>query len=213
VPLIKLTVFVDITQGGFVTGVLSREPVLLRQFGQADSIQWTITFVSVNPDAGYAAPYSALSATGLALKVAIGSPGQTPLCEEDSWAYGAPNGPNEVVGVLNLDTQAMRDQFTDPQVQYIEPWLEFQLQDADGVITPIHQQIFIFRQLLAPGTPPAPGPNQVFYDSSETDALYVKRIGKAGEGFFLQSADGTKSVFVYLDNDGSFHTDPATPAP
>jgi hypothetical protein len=210
VPLIKLTSFVDITEGRFVTGVLSREPVQLRQFGQEDKIQWSITFVEVNPDQGYSRPYTVLPVTGLALKVGIGFLAQTPLCEQDTWTYDATASPQVVRGVLDLDTDAMRNAFQ-PGVDLIEPYLEFQLTDADGKITPIHQIVQIFRELILDGSPSADQPNQTFYDASEMDALYVKRVGKAGEGFFMKSADGTQNVFVYLGDDGSMHYDPVNP--
>ena len=207
-PLIKLTSFVDVTRSGFVTGVLSREPVQIRHFGQQDRILWNVQFVELLPDAGYSKPYTILPVTGLALKVGIGFLEAALLCEQDVWIYDA--NTNFVQGVLDLDTQAMRDAFT-AGIDYIQPFLEFQLTDADGRITPIHEQIFIFRELLINGAPSANPPGQVFLDANELDALYVKRVGKPGEGRYISSPDGTKTVFEYLGDDGSMHYDPVTP--
>lgn len=210
-PLIKLTSFVDVTAGGFVTGVLSREPVFLRAFGQQDKILWSIQFVEKLPDLGYARPYLIVPVTGLDLAVGIGFLAETPLCQQDTWIYDATT--NFIRGVLDLDTTAMRAKFTDG-VNYITPLLEFQLTDADGRITPIHQELTVFREILISGDPTGDqvGLSQ-YLTASEMDALYVKRVGRAGEGRFIVSPDGTKSVFEYLGDDGSMHYDPVAPPP
>lgn len=208
-PLIKLTSFVDITAGGFVTGVLSQERVAMRALGQADKILWAIQFVEKLPDQGYVKPYTVVPVTGLSLSVGIGFVEAAPLCEQDTWTYDATS--NFVRGALDLDTASMRAAFTSG-VDLIQPVLEFQITDSDGRATPIHEQISVFRQILISGSP-GPGPaGATYYTSNQMDGLYVKRVGKAGEGRIIVSPDGTKAVFEYLGNDGSMHYDPVDPS-
>jgi hypothetical protein len=53
-------------------------------------------------------------------------------------------------------------------------------------------------------------PGDTALGALEAQRTYVRRIGAAGEGQEFTSPDGTKKVYMYLDNDGTMRYEPIT---
>ena len=147
-------------------------------------------------------PFAEISGTGLSLVVKIfASDGTTVLASQTSFTASG----NTLVGTLDLNTGAMATAIASGDIT--NAILEFEFEYTDGSTLTVQQRDFIiYEEFIIAGSPVAI-PNETYLTENASLSLFVKKVGAAGEGFYLTSPDGTKTIYCYVDNNGVLKTD------
>ena len=169
----------------------------LPAFKQEDILD--ISYSAVVPTGNILQPHSRLSLVGYSLTISIGPVG-APIAQQTSFTAADDN--YTLRGSLSLNTAgvaALADGTT--------TIFECQLSLGSTAVHRTHQNVSINKSVnIASALVPIAGDTAL--GRVEGDRLYMRKQGRAGEGFVLTSLDGLKSCICYLDNDGQFKADP-----
>lgn len=170
--------------------------IVLPDFHTEDTI--TLELYAQTRTAQYIAPlFERISLSGFSGYVSVGSASNV-LASQNS--FTATDDGYGLIGNLNLNTagiNALADGASST----------FEIRLFDGSSYYRGQWPVTIRRSVALSAAVVTLPSDTALGSLEAQRTYVKRIGAAGDGFYLTSPDGTKQVYCYLDNDGSFRTE------
>jgi hypothetical protein len=176
---------------------------------QGDTLSLEVSVVEDNPTAGIGR-VSYVSLGGYSLKIGIGAEPKgdgsiTPFALETSFTLNTEQ--IAFTGTLALTATALTTWLGTSASK--QGWLEVELYDtsASRYETVYGGPVQIRAQLLAVGSTVAL-PTDYALGAAQAAATYVRKVGAAGESIILTSANGTKQVLLYVDDDGSFHADP-----
>ena len=157
--------------------------------------------IRFSPTPGGGSPFAVINLQGYALTINIGSLGDV-NATQSSWTPSGDN--NKLSGVLDLNTVDMNN-LAEGTAQFFEIVL------TTATTRLVHRPFFIFRKAVSVpgGALPAPV-GDTGLGANQASQLYIPKRGVAGGGFTLVSADGLKTAFVYLDNNGDFQCNPVT---
>lgn len=144
--------------------------------------------------------YEELNLAGWSARVAIGTAASV-LAQQNIFTLDATS--KKLLGTLDLNTagiNALADR---------APNIYFELLFSDANGNPYRQRynVLIEKAVWTTGSIITP-PGDVALGELKADRLYLRKEGRAGEGFILTSADGTKQGFIYWHDDGSFRAEP-----
>lgn len=183
-------------------GAAGRLPDLFQSNTQA----WQITVV--DPPETSSGDYSKVDLAGQGLRMSIGgqptgtSGGPSPIALQDTWTWDGTN--KRFTGSIALNTTAVDDYLGTAAAK--PAWFELNLTDSGGRET-ILQISFTLRAVVDELATTVPTPTDQYYTKSEIIALFVKRLGSAGDTIVLTSPDGTQSRELGVNNDGSAQDD------
>lgn len=206
-----LNLFIETQSGTFVKSATDATPITLRDFVQGDSMLVTVTHLV--PTGLFAAPLSKLDFNGFALIMSLvggeGKPtgtsgGPVIIASNAVWTWDSVGV--RFSGTLNLNTAAVETFLGDLAVR--QTTLEIAVTDTSGNHLTYIQTTVNLRAEVNETAATSPDPSVHYLTATETAAMYVKKVGLAGESFSLTSPDGTKNVLCYCGNDGAFHADP-----
>lgn len=205
-------IFADLSSGYFRAGRNSlqatRQP--LGQAFSRNELLLRVYPLELNPSAALGSdPYSLVSVSGLSLVAAVLDPSDgTVLATNSTWTEDTSN--NTLTGKLDLDTSEMstfvgsnKSVLVDIEFRFSNSTLGEKTVSAKGSGTSGAQTIW--KQFNVTGSP-TPVPNETFLTEAASKALFVNKTGLAGEGFTLKSPDGTKTILVYCDDNGTLKT-------
>lgn len=187
-----LTILFDVTSQRFVQSLNNSGVYVLPPINQEDSL--AIDLMKVKRISYTTPPYFSLeSIANDALMIAIGSAGNV-LASQNVWTK---NGDNTVFsGVVALNTAGI-NALSDGATRIFEVRL------FDGSNYYRGQQTVTYHTSVALSGAIATVPGETALGKSEAAEIYMPYELPAGRGITLVSADGTKKVLRYLDNDGT----------
>jgi len=190
--------FFDTVNKKLVRSEVDASEVTLPPLNQEDGLEIDLTVL--RRISNYAPFFSKLNIAGYSLRVSIGTAG-VENAFQDTWS--TKNGDTTFTGELNLATAAI-SALANGTAQYLEITI------GNGTLyyrgqfpTKIMKSVYLAGALTEPAGDTALG-------KSEANRNYVRKSGRAGEGFTLMSEDGLKTVIIYLHNDGSVRMEPIT---
>lgn len=195
--VVNLTLIVNISRGYIQASTSNGTRVAAPSFTVGDQYPVRIAFVEQNGE-GPAATFSVLSPSSLGLKVGIGTRGGTPAVLQTTWT---PSG-NYLTGTLDCATAAFSSAVSAGTRLYFEVEVS-----ESGQPNTVYQVEATTRDQVCPTSATTPAPAEEFYTKTEANNTFAKKVGAAGDAITLTSADGTKQVILYVDNDGTFHAD------
>ena len=210
--MVTLRLFVDVDGKSLVSGV--NDPAEFRPptFYQGDTVSVEVTLLrrtAYYNSTVAGAPFERISIAPLSLRIGIGTPDAAvgsgaPVIYQNEFTkdttankFGGEMffSPSAVATLLGSATTATST-------------IEIEVGE-DGKYTTVYQgPITIAAELIEePTTASPPPPGDSYYTRAETNALFVKRDGGAGDVIILRSPDGSKICTLWLDNDGVLHQD------
>lgn len=188
----------DVARRIFVISANNEDEFLIGRLYQEDILQ--IEFDALKPTGNVFGPnrYEVLNLTGYALEICVALTPGTPLAVANTFTIDALG--QKLTGDLNLNTvgiSALGD-----RTQLI---LEVNL--SLGGKPHRTQQAVEYRKAACISGSLIPTPGDTALGSIAADRTYVRKAGRAGEGYTLMSPDGTKQCFCYMGDDGVFHAD------
>lgn len=146
--------------------------------------------------------FQRVNLAGYSLEISVAETPGTVLASQSSWDVSdAANG--VLSGTLPLNTTGINNLSDNTQIY-------FEIRLYDGAY--YYGKRFQTRVEKAVSTAGSPQPiaGDTALGSLEASRVYMRKEGRAGEGFILKSADGSKTAICYLDNDGSFRCEPVS---
>lgn len=203
-----LKLFLDITGKQLRAGPADRQVFQLPWIAQNDVIPIELFLIQATPEAGISSPFAYVTDSALSVKIGIVTPhpsAATVHCSADLTLVGGSN-PAKWTGVLSVGTLGS---LLTGAVTSATAKIEVQLYDASTGQTTTALQIDVALRAdgLKPATPPPVAPPDSYVTATQAGATFAKKIGDVGDTLTLTSADGTKRVILYVDNDGNFHAD------
>jgi hypothetical protein len=212
--LITLKLFVDIDAKTLTSGKSRTDSYTIPTLYQGDTVAlqiWLLKRTDYYNTPLLGSPYSAVALTGMSCRVGIGNP---------SAGTGSPTPPI-YQNTFTIQTDATGQYFNGEL--YISPSavasligtatsgtakLEIEINEGGKYATVFQGNVTLAAELIedAAATEP-PMPTDGYYTKAETNALFVPRSMGAGDGIQLVSPDGSKRMLLWLDNDGTLHTD------
>jgi len=168
--------------------------------GDTDQLEIWLLKPTATPTASQV--FDILDITGYTCRVTVGNPGDSPL---PALGTPTPDTNNEFFeGALAL-TSAEISAFV---ASTNETRVTLQIRVNDGVSwqTKFMGKVTLLKT-LDDNVTAAPAPVDQYYDQVTTDGLFLKKVGPAGEGLILTSPDGSKKVFIHVDDDGNLLED------
>lgn len=207
----KTPVFCDLSSGYFVAGrnSLQRTPVPLGQFFSQNKLNLEIYPLVQNPVALLNGdPFHQVDVSGLSVVFSIlDSTGATVLASQSTFTADVTR--QTLTGILDCNTANMVSAVTAGDAQVI---IEVRFTDSSTVSKNVRasgSSTIVRKQFNTSGSP-TPSGADVYLTDKQTLALFIPRVGAAGDSFSLRSPDGTKTMLLYLDNDGTFKTTPVS---
>lgn len=150
------------------------------------------------------ARYSLVNAGSYGLRVSVGATptgtagGPTPLALQNSFTWNASD--STFSGSLELNTAAIDSHIgtAASAVAYFEVNLTLA-----GNRTTVLQEAITLRAVVDEATTTAPTPTESYFTNNESLALFVKKVGNAGEVIVLKSPNGVYGREIGVADDGS----------
>jgi len=197
-----LSTFFELTNKQLAVSVQGPAGISLPTFAQEEIVTLDIGVIKQISTLGNQ-QFEQINPAGWSLALSVGQVAGSILAQQLTFTVDPVT--MKFVGTLDLNTAGITA-LTDRQTGV---YLEFLLTDSLGskyrkrFDAVVEKSIYLASSL-----------NPVVSDTAigrlEADRTYVKKQGAAGEGFILKSADGTKQIFVYCDDDGSLQSAPIT---
>jgi len=144
--------------------------------------------------------FQRVNLAGYSLTISIGS-ADAPLAQASSWVLY--DSDTLLTGTLDLQTAGI-NALSDGATSLFEIKLSSGTEPYRGQFTAI------IRKSVATSGALNPVVADTAIGVAEADRTYMRKSGRAGEGFTLKSEDGLQNVFCYLHNDGSVRWEPVT---
>jgi len=205
-----LKLFVHRATGSLVRSVERPEVFSLPALVQGDTISLEVSLVEDNPSAGIG-KVSLVSIAGYSLKVGVGQTplgngSVTPFALQTSWTTSSDG--LKFTGTLGLNTAELTTFLGSESSK--SAWFEIELRDtATGYYETVYGAAVTVRANLVTAGSTVAFPGDTALGSAEAAATYVRKVGGAGESIFLKSPDGTKTIQLYCDNNGTLQAVPA----
>ena len=201
-------VYCDLSRGVFIAGRKDRTETQY-PFGpkvfHKNTLNLQIFPLEVNPAAVTGGdPFTMVSTSGLSLVLSIySSDGSTLLATASS--FTEETGTGTLIGQLDLNTTEMGTAITSLEGSEVIIEARFVNPSGETNVSTTRKsgsQSKILKQLNATGAP-TPVPGETYVTLNELKALAVLKAGQPGETKTWISADGSKTLLQYLDNDGN----------
>lgn len=203
-----LRLYVDTARRALVVSDRSTQPAPRIGFTQGDTVTLVITLLEPNSSGGISSPYTKVSASGLTLRVGIGTitpaTGSTaPSIYQNSFTVDTTA--NTFTGTLYITPATVASLLGTNKTG--EGDFEIEVSESGNYSTVFSGAVTLYGELIeAAGAEPST-PGDTYMTAAECLATFVRKIGEPGAGYTLTSADGTKQCVVYLDNNGAVHQD------
>lgn len=210
--LIKRKLFVDVDGGQLVEGLNSPAATELPPFVQGDTIELSIYLLrrsSAYPvSLGGLSPFSKINPSGLSLRVGIGTPTSavgtgSPIVYQNSWSIDSTE--QCFVGTLYFTPSACATALG--SATSVGLTLEIEVAESGAYSTVLQAPVTLKAELIESTAPEVSQPQDEFYTKAQVNALFMPRAGEAGLQLVLKSPSGTKTCYIWLDNDGVLHQD------
>ena len=198
--VVNLTLYVNVTKGLLQASSTNGTRVDSPTFTVGDTYSVKVMLLEQQGD-GPASVFTVITPTSLGLKVGIGPLGGTPDVLQTSWTASG----SFLTGTLDCSTSDFNTAVNASET------LHFEIEASEsGQYSTVYQVQATYRKQVVPTSATTPTPAESFRTKADSDNTYVKKVGLAGESITLTSADGTRRVVLWVDNDGGFHADTAT---
>ncbi len=197
---------IDLQSGEPVIAVDNPAAAPLPPFVQGDTLNLRIFLLNRTSTYPVSTPYTLLNVAGIgALQVALGDKiGNATNYYTTQFTWTADTVNNCFTAALPMNTAAITTLIgANPSAS---TWLEVKYLVAGLPTTVLEKQITIQAAVIkAGGLPPLP-PGLTPLSAEYANATFLPR--QVQGAITLVSPDGTKKLALYIDNDGTFHTDP-----
>lgn len=204
-----LKLYVDVQNRRLVTSTRNSTVFVLPSFVQGDVMAVELYLLEPNTSGGLSSPLTLLTDTTYTVKIGIVTPHPTsPTAHSVLTLTADPDHANNGryygsfplgAGITSLLGSATSASAT----------FEIELSSAGDIDTPVQVACTVKAAGISSSTPDTAA-GDTYPTHAEANNTYVKKTGDAGAGFTLTSPDGTKSVYIWVDNDGVLHNDPIT---
>jgi hypothetical protein len=205
---LRLKLFNDITNRKLVVSPVKADGFPCPTVFQEDKINFEITFLEINPDGSYNAPFSILDPTGFSLTVKVGTiTGSAILAATSAFTAGV----SSLTGVLDLNTAEMVSAINAAgTANKITPVIEFELNDGACKITTYQQLITVNAELIKSGQPAGPLPITAYPTWDELTQRFVQfGLNPPGRNPIFVSPNGAHTREVGVDNSGDSIDNPS----
>ncbi len=193
-----LPINLDVARRKFIISANNEDEFLIGQVYQEDILQ--IEFNAYKPTGNVYGPnrYERVSLTGYALEICLAASAGPPLATASTFTISADG--YTLSGDFYLNTAGI-SALSDGAALIWETNLSLAGKPHRA------QQIVTYKKSACIASSLIPLPGDTALGTLSADRTYVRKQGRAGEGFVLMSADATKQIFCYCDNDGAFKAD------
>lgn len=201
-----LKLYVDVQNRRLITSTRSAQPFTLPAFVQGDVMAVELYLVQPNEAGGLSAPLTLLTETAYTVKIGIVTPHPTsPTAHSVLTLTADPDRANNGryygsfplgAGITSLLGAATS----------VTSTFEIELSSAGDIDTAVQVACTVKAAGITSSTPDTAA-GDTFPTTAEANNTYVKKVGGAGETLLLKSPDGTKSILLWVDNNGTLHTD------
>jgi hypothetical protein len=197
---VQRDIYFSLSTGDFVQSNKSAQRVSFPSFCHQDNLRLILHPLSLEPSNTPAqGPFSEEATSGWSVVAKVFTSAGVEIAAQSSWTSDG----NTLVGTIDCNTGAMTTAIG--VATSISGYIEFELQDSSGYKITIggHQfgAVTIYRELITSGTP-ANLASETYLTESASRSQFVPKVGSAGEGFYLTSADGLTTLYVYAGDDG-----------
>lgn len=194
----QLDLFLELQSKKLAAGLNMPLGMLLPIFRQEDQVELSISAMKRVSEI-YSPQYELQNLTAWAAQVTIGQAASA-LAAQNTFTLDA--SATKLQGTLDLNTAGINALTNLQQGIYFE----LILYNANGSPYGKRFDCRIEKAIYTTGTLVDP-PGDVALGELKADRRYMRKEGRAGEGFLLTSNDGTKKGFCYWHDDGSFRAE------
>lgn len=201
--------FIDISQppaSALVVSDTNRSPITPLHFTQGDTETIQLCILEPNSTGGLSSPYAKLNLAGYNIRLAIGTPGGTPVALVTSWSVGTPY--TSATASLALTSVGLTSLLGSSNE--VGAYFQVRLDSGSGTYETKSLARCTLHKSIDDSISTEPDPVEDYYTKNEANARFARRTGEAGEGIILTSPDGASQIVLSVYNDGTFHADPYT---
>lgn len=194
----QLDLFFELQSKKLAGGLNLPLGMALPDFRQEDRIELSLSAIKRISEI-FSPQYEVQNLNGWSARVAIGQAAST-LAQQNTFALDATA--TKLQGVLDLNTAGIN------ALTHLQTGIFFELifYNANGYPYGKRFDCRIEKAIYTTGAMVDPA-GDVALGELKADRLYMRKEGRAGEGFILTSNDGTKKGFCYWHDDGSFRAE------
>lgn len=201
--------FIDVVGNQPVGGLNNPSQAALPTFYQGDTLNFRIYLLKRTQTYNLRSPhFEVQNLASLSLKVGVGvkngTAGSTLYTQQFTWAKDAAN--QYFFASIPLNTAAINTLLG--SAAQANAWIEFETTEAGFPTTVFQKEITIQAEVVDSSSVVVVPPGATAMTAEEANATFLKQTIQGQ--IYLVSPDGTKTVALYVDNDGTFHSDPVT---